>query len=467
MSNTKRKSKVSHTNKAQDTNRFAAAADKPAQLTFSQAVEVAKVTQQALASANFPLIDAPPVNAPDGSAGPAQAAKQETVPITEKTNVAKGIIIEDKPDFQVPTLLTGILSRRRAHQSKGDKNFRTWLVEYIGTTLKTTVRVDSSGNIIAMVDDKSDILFSCHTDTCHGMKESDEDKPQALCFDPAFGHLFLEDQKSAGVLGADDGAGVYLMLEMIKAKVPAKYIFHAGEERGGIGAKAFVTNPANTAFIDDLSAVIALDRHCRGAPEVITHQGGRECASRETADWIAHQLNQVEFNFAEDWKQSSGGVYTDSKEYASLVPECLNLTVFYDKQHSPQEILDVYELEKLRRALIAIDWHAMPIKRKPAPANVYQPYNGGYGGKDSWMPQANKPAAPAPAPAAKKSKVTYVETTNPFQARIDELEGTDLQSLQEWIESEPDSAAITVAALLAEVKSLQAKVDVLTYIVGV
>lgn len=475
MSNTKRKSKMSHTNNVKSFNghAVAAAAAATAQATTAAtgnkyAVAAEQQTQLALAATTAPVADTPALTAADGTPGQEQLAKQETVPQVEKENVAKGIILEDKPDFVVPTLLTGILSRRRAYNSKGDKNFRTWLVEYIGKTLKTPVRVDGAGNILATVDVKSDIMFSCHTDTCHGTKESDEDKPQALCFDPTFGHLFLEDQKTCGVLGADDGAGVYLMLEMIKAKVPAKYIFHAGEERGGIGSKAFVLDKKNAEFIDDLSAVIALDRHCRGAPEVITHQGGRECASKITADWIASQLNQVEFDFSADWKQSSGGVYTDSKEYASLVPECLNLTVFYDKQHSPQEVLDVFELEKLRRALIAIDWHAMPIQRKPAPAAVYQPYDGNYGASKSWM--SNAASAPA-ATKADKPKATKAAVAaavvNGIQGRIDELEGCALPDLQDWVEAEPDAATITIAALLAEVKSLQVKVQVLSEVVGI
>ena len=55
---------------------------------------------------------------------------------------------------------------------------------------------------------------------------------------------FLDKSGDATCLGADDGAGIYIMLRMIETKKPGLYVFHRGEERGGIGAKATVTKHA-------------------------------------------------------------------------------------------------------------------------------------------------------------------------------------------------------------------------------
>ena len=49
-----------------------------------------------------------------------------------------------------------------------------------------------------------------------------------------FGTAFVDH--ASDCLGADDGAGVFLMLEMIDANVEGTYIFHRGEERGGWGS---------------------------------------------------------------------------------------------------------------------------------------------------------------------------------------------------------------------------------------
>ena len=69
------------------------------------------------------------------------------------------------------------------------------------------------------------VMFSGHVDTMHRTEGR-----QKVWFDPKAECYFMEDGEP---LGADDAAGVWLMLNMIDARVPGTYVFHRGEERGG------------------------------------------------------------------------------------------------------------------------------------------------------------------------------------------------------------------------------------------
>ena len=65
------------------------------------------------------------------------------------------------------------------------------------------------------------------------------------------------------------------------------------------------------------------------------------------------------FDFEYDWVVSTKGVFTDSKVYAGVIPECINLGCFYSKQHTPDEVVDVKQLEVLVHAAININWTAL------------------------------------------------------------------------------------------------------------
>jgi hypothetical protein len=122
-------------------------------------------------------------------------------------------------------------------------------------------------------------------------------------------------------LGADDKAGVTLMLWMIKNRVPGLYYFFIGEEVGCIGSGA-------ASFGGDFSKydrIISFDR--RGNNSVITHQSSTRCCSEDFAKSLASELNRSKMNY----KLDDGGVYTDSAEFMTIIPECTNLSVGYNK----------------------------------------------------------------------------------------------------------------------------------------
>jgi hypothetical protein len=132
------------------------------------------------------------------------------------------------------------------------------------------------------------------------------------------------------------------MTEMIKANVPGHYIFHFGEEVGGIGSAALARKSAD--WLKRFSRAIALDRG--GYTDVVTSQWSQETTSQTFALSLAALLGA---NYA-----PHAGVYTDTAEYAHLVAECTNLSVGYFQAHSDNEYVDCNHVLWLLARLIAI-----------------------------------------------------------------------------------------------------------------
>jgi hypothetical protein len=162
-------------------------------------------------------------------------------------------------------------------------------------------------------------------------------------------------------LGADDTVGVYLLREMIRAGIPGYYVFHYGEERGGIGSSALARTHGDylRAHFD---RAIALDRQDTG--DIVTHQSGMRTAS----DAFAHALGSALWHLDSDLEYfGTHGVYTDTAEYADLIPECSNLSVGYQRQHSEAETVDLAHVDRLCDVLCSgqLDTEALPVVRDP------------------------------------------------------------------------------------------------------
>jgi hypothetical protein len=236
--------------------------------------------------------------------------------------------------------LMAILETKRPHDSKAENKF-------IGQFITPTgVEFDQMGNAFLHIPgDGDNILWSCHTDTVHrdGGRQAIQKRKDIVTLSP---------KAKANCLGADDGAGIWLMLEMIAARKPGLYVFHRGEECGGIGSDYIATHtPDRLAGID---AAIALDR--KGFNSIITHQGSRGCSDKFSAS-LAAAMPVMR------WESDDSGLFTDTANYFSLVPECTNLSVGYLAQHTARESLDVGFLAMLRHELIALDTTKLVIAR--------------------------------------------------------------------------------------------------------
>lgn len=249
-------------------------------------------------------------------------------------------------------VLFDILQHQRFAGSAGEQAI-------IDKYLKTIPGMDEDdyGNLILTIPtpdgSASGTLFSCHTDTVEKKTAVGTKR-----LDIANGTMLKTT--GGGVLGADDGTGMWLMLNLIAAKVPGTYIFHRDEEIGGGGSSHIARH--HSAWLADHKRAIAFDR--KGTTNVITHQGVGRCCSDTFAQALADQLNTCGEGFA--FAPDDGGTFTDTANYVDSIPECTNLAVGYYAQHTQEECQDLSFCTRLANALIAVDWENLPTERTPA-----------------------------------------------------------------------------------------------------
>lgn len=282
-----------------------------------------------------------------------------------------------KKEGMLPDLLYNLLTRATPHG----------LEEHIRALLPFREHAveDEKGNLIMRIGENNSTIFSCHMDTVHhvsdeGIKKGTDYRIKLITSSndrvPAtLGHIWgalhnkfkeKDDEPTwmGTQLGADDKVGVYTLCKLIEKKVPGIYIFHVGEERGCIGSRWLVQN--NPQIAQGIKRCIAFDR--AGYTDVIAHQIGKRCASKVCTDAIARELNgriqakSYDFTFRGDVH----GVCTDSAYYRELIPECINLSVGYFDQHTPQERFDWdWYSNYFLPAVLDIDWNILPTIRDP------------------------------------------------------------------------------------------------------
>lgn len=206
------------------------------------------------------------------------------------------------------------------------------------------VHRDEYGNLIKMVGDDTNILWSCHTDTVHN-KQGLQD-------------IVIRNRVAYAVenncLGADCTTGVWLMVNMIRAQIPGVYIFHREEEIGMRGAKFIAQTYGED--VSKLKAAIAFDRY--GYNSIITHQMGQRGCSEIFSKSLAAQLDL-------NMKSDDGGVYTDTYQYMDIISECTNVSVGYHNQHSSKESQDLDFAEELMKKLLTFDESKLEFVRDP------------------------------------------------------------------------------------------------------
>lgn len=218
---------------------------------------------------------------------------------------------------------------------------------------------DEFGNLFIKIGE-SDVMFTSHLDTATSANTTVNH-----VFD---GNIIKTDGKS--ILGADDKAGVTVMLYMIKNQIPGLYYFFLGEEVGCIGSKK-VASAQRENKIEGINKVISFDR--RGTNSIITHQSSKRCASDNFGKTLAAQLNQAEPTFK--YEIDPTGVLTDSYQFISIYPECTNISVGYQCEHTLSESQNILHLEKLAKACLEVDWNSLPVERDPAKIE-YRDYPG-------------------------------------------------------------------------------------------
>jgi len=219
---------------------------------------------------------------------------------------------------------------------------------------------DEFGNLFIKIGD-TNTMFTSHLDTA-----TSTFKPVKHVIK---GSMIGTDGST--ILGADDKAGVTIMLNMIENGVPGLYYFFLGEEVGCVGSKK-LANKVRTLPLERINKVVSFDR--RGTTSVITHQAYGRCCSDEFANDLSEKLNLAGMT---GMKPDPTGIYTDSAQFTTLISECTNISVGYYDEHTGRERQDIEYLEQLADACVRVNWEELVVKRDPS---VYESaYSGGYG----------------------------------------------------------------------------------------
>ena len=247
--------------------------------------------------------------------------------------------------------------------------------------LPKNLKTDSFGNRFLKIGKNPTTLFASHLDTAtQQLTNVHHVINNGIC-----------TTDGTSILGADDKAGVTIMLNMIEHNVPGIYYFFLGEEVGCLGSKDLAKR-VKESNLENIKRVISFDR--RGTDSIITFQMSKRCCSDKFALALAKELNDkgatdytndIVFNYKDD----NTGLYTDSAQFIDLYPECTNISVGYKNEHTCKETQDLNFLEKFANVAVLIDWESLPTERDNTKVEYksYSSYYGGgyYGGwDDDW-----------------------------------------------------------------------------------
>lgn len=251
------------------------------------------------------------------------------------------------------------------------------------------LREDQFGNYYYKIGD-SKTIFASHLDTAC------QDQVDVIhTFDVENKNVVIKtDGKS--ILGADDKAGVTILLWMMKHNIPGTYYFFYGEEVGCLGSTAASGLTEEFSLYDRM---ISFDR--RSTNSVITHQSSRRTCSDTFAQSIANEFNKNGLFYHKD----DTGIYTDSAEFVNVISECTNISVGYYNEHTTSEKQDITHLSKLADVVLLIDWDNLPTERDKSKSEYksysYSSYSSGYSGRSYSGP-------------SNRSKRTYADEHDPY-----------------------------------------------------
>ena len=227
------------------------------------------------------------------------------------------------------------------HQSSLKKVLASFLKKHYKKVVHTNDYIFAEGDI--------PVALAAHMDTVF------KQPPEEIFFDPAKNVMF-----SPQGLGADDRAGVFAIIQIIRAGYRPHIIFTTDEEIGGRGATALAVLECP---FKDLKYIIELDR--RGSNDCVFY----DCENQKFNDYV--ESFGFEYNF---------GSYTDICEFCpSWKVAGVNLSIGYRDEHTYSEVLFVGQMlstiEKVKRMLEDTDNLDEPFEYIPA----IRHYNYAYG----------------------------------------------------------------------------------------
>lgn len=224
--------------------------------------------------------------------------------------------------------------------ASGDEwKVRDYVVEKL-VPLVDHLTIDRTGNILAEKTYKTGygtvILLNAHLDTVYEIEEDREILKEGKIW-----------SSSKGILGADDRAGVAILLHIAEVlhltstfNGKVKFIFTVEEECGLVGA-----NNVDDYFLWNTDAAIVVDR--RGTGDIVTSCGGYIPFCHPLYGSFFEDVATSEC--LNGWQTTPGGS-SDTRVWAMHGIESVNLSAGYFNEHTDDERLDVegcYKTAKL------------------------------------------------------------------------------------------------------------------------
>lgn len=212
---------------------------------------------------------------------------------------------------------------------------------------------------------ESDTLFTSHLDTAAHSRRKVKHKFDSITNKSGEKEHFIETDGRT-ILGADDRAGVVVMLNMIEHNIPGLYYFFMGEESGTVGSSSILED--SPEIFEPYKKCISFDR--KGYGSIITVQMGSRCCSPAFAFQLAKELTaSSDYHFQSD----PTGIFTDSATFMDDIPECTNISIGYFNEHSTEEFQNITYLENFCEAVLKVKWEELPVERNPGPIETPNP----------------------------------------------------------------------------------------------
>lgn len=204
--------------------------------------------------------------------------------------------------------------------------------KYIKKEIKDSVdtcEIDAYGNLLATKQfgngEGAVVLLNSHMDT---VKKTERDKIVV----EADGVFVAYYAGKRAVLGADDRAGIAIILSMLdnmpkEFNGTLKLAFLREEEIGCVGS-----SNVDVRFYDDVDLAITFDR--KGNKDIVVGTWGTPFCSTATGNFLHDVAKKAGF----DYSPTEGGV-SDALTFSSNGINSINLSVGYENEHTDNEFL--------------------------------------------------------------------------------------------------------------------------------
>lgn len=253
------------------------------------------------------------------------------------------------------------------------------------------------------------------------------------------------------LLGADDRAGVTVLVWLAMHHVPGRYIFFIGEEVGRVGSEAMASEfkdfPDNH-FLTGVQRMICFDR--TGYSSIINAQTGTECCSMAFVDALAKELNMLipEAKFkADEW-----GSYTDSYSFiGTTIPELTNISIGYFGAHTVGETQNVLFLDLMAQACVSVAWDLLPTERNPADNKYIGGGYYGYGYGDDYVTRYPRALVVSSEPKTYPSRLMYLLLHTTKDGYVSSKEGEAIWlGFEEWYAIDSHKAGVLFKLIYSE-----------------